>query len=223
MSHLVLAGVSKARGQGRQRVQALSAVDLRLDAGELVLLEGPSGSGKTTLLSIAAGLLSPDQGTVSLSGQDLAALTPRARRALRARHVGFVFQRANLLMALDVRENVALAGALAGLPRARALAETDRLLTVLGIADLAERSPRRLSGGEEHRVAVARALVHAPAVILADEPTGNLDSASGRSVAEALRALARDSAVLVATHDARLHEFATRRLWIEDGRLVEAS
>ena len=219
MSSLELRGVGKTRGSGRQAVRALSDVNLRLEPGELVLLEGPSGSGKTTLLSVAAGLLTPDEGTVTLAGHELGPLSPAARRTVRARHVGFVFQRANLLEGLCVRDNVALAGALAGMPRDRAEAEADRLLAALGIAELFDRSPSHLSGGEEHRVAVARALVHTPAVVLADEPTGNLDSASGRSVAEALRSLAAHSAVLVASHDTRLHPFATRRLWIEDGRL----
>ena len=223
MTALSLHEVVKARGQGRQRVAALRGVTLALAPGDVVLLEGPSGSGKTTLLSVAAGLLTPDSGAVAIGGQDLAALGPAGTRALRARRVGFVFQRANLLDGLDVRENVCIAAALAGMSAAEGGAATDRLLDALGLLALAHRRTEALSGGEEHRVAVARALVHRPAVVLADEPTGSLDGASGEAVARALTDLARKDgvAVLIATHDARLRPFATRRVVLVDGSLTE--
>lgn len=222
MSTLVLDGVVKTRGTGRQTVQVLRGVSLQLEPGELVILEGPSGAGKTTLLSVSAGLLTADRGEVRLAGRSLTGLSDADRRALRARRVGFVFQRANLLAGLDVLENVVLAAELAGIARPAAEREALRLLQSLGIQHLVERSPDALSGGEEHRVAVARALVHRPAVVFADEPTGNLDGASGRAVAESLAHLSRvqGAAVIVATHDTRLRRFATRRVAMVDGVLA---
>jgi len=219
---LILEHISKTRGQGRHAVQALRDVSLSLAAGELVLLEGPSGSGKTTLLSVAAGLLLADSGTVELAGRRLDAMDPGERRAWRGRKVGFVFQRANLLEGLSVHDNVLVAAAIAGVAPRAALAEADRLLAELGIAELADRMPAGLSGGEEHRVAVARALVHRPALLLADEPTASLDWHSGRQVAEAMTTLARqeDVAVLVASHDPRLGPFASRVIGLADGLLT---
>ena len=221
MSALELREVTKTRGVGRAAVTAIRDVTLALEPGEFVLLEGPSGSGKTTLLAVAAGLLAPTGGTVTLAGHPLGALAVDARRRWRAQHVGFVFQRPNLMPALDARDNVVLAGLLAHQSRADAARDADVLLERLGIAALASRQPHELSGGEEQRVAVARALVHRPAVVLADEPTASLDGRAGLAVAESLRAVARErnAAVLVATHDARLEPFATRRLRIVDGRV----
>jgi len=221
MSALELRGVWKSRGRQPRAVAALRGVSLAAAPGELVLIEGPSGVGKTTLLAVAAGLLRPDAGEVLLAGRSLMAMGPAAKRTHRARAVGFVFQRSNLLEALTARENVLLMAALARMPRPEAERETGRLLELLGVAHAADRRPGTLSGGEEQRVAVARALVHRPAVVLADEPTGNLDSAAGQAVAESLQALARarGAAVLVATHDPRLAGFATRRLRMLDGRL----
>lgn len=222
MSSVLLDHVSKTRGRARQAVHALDEVSLTIEAGEVVLLEGPSGSGKTTLLSVAAGLLTADSGEVELDGRRLGALSVAERRTLRSRSVGFVFQRANLLDGLTARDNVLISAAIAGVPREDAARDTDRLFAELGIAELASRFPNQLSGGEEHRVAVARALVHRPAVVFADEPTGNLDGKSGHAVGEALARLApaRQAAVLIATHDARLRPFASRRLWLVDGRLA---
>ena len=219
---LALTDVSKTRGQGRHAVRALQQASLSVDLGEFVLLEGPSGSGKTTLLSVAAGLLLPDSGTVELAGGLLNQMSQAERRTWRAHAVGFVFQRANLLDNLTVRDNVLVAAAIAGVPRSVASAEADRLLSALGISNLADRTPAHLSGGEEHRAAVARALVHRPVVLLADEPTGSLDWASGRAVADAMATLAREQgvAVLVASHDPRLRPFASRIVRLVDGALV---
>jgi len=219
---LELQRVSQTRGAGRRAVTALHDASLAVVAGEFVLLEGPSGAGKTTLLAVAAGLLRPAAGEVTLAGRSLATMSVVECRRHRAAHVGFVFQRSNLLPGLTVRENVLLMAAIAGVPHAEGECETTRLLEALGIAALAQRYPRELSGGEEQRAAVARALVHRPSIVLADEPTGNLDGSSGRAVAEGLAALAaeRGAAVLVATHDARLEPFATRRVLIVDGRIT---
>jgi putative ABC transport system ATP-binding protein len=223
MNALELHHVSKTRGSGRRAVEAISDVSLCLRAGELVLVEGPSGSGKTTLLSVAAGLLTADAGEVVLAGRSLKGVSPSGRRAFRSRTVGFVFQRANLLESLTARENLLIAAAVAGLRPEPAGRTADRLLAQLNIGHLAQRRPAELSGGEEHRVALARALVHRPAVLFADEPTGSLDGVSGRAVAEALAeaAASREVAVMVVTHDSRLRKYATRRLWMEDGRLRE--
>ncbi len=220
MSVLALEKVSKTRGAGRHAVAALTEVTLTLGPGEFVLLEGPSGSGKTTLLAVAAGILTASGGKVSLAGEDLAGLAPAAKRALRARKVGFVYQRSNLLAGLTARENVLVAASLARI--ADAGREADALLAELGVAELADRKPGDLSGGEEQRIAVARALVHRPSLVLADEPTASLDGKSGQAVAERLRAMsaARGAAVLVATHDERLHPFATRRVRLVDGKIA---
>ncbi|MBK6813153.1 MAG: ABC transporter ATP-binding protein [Sandaracinaceae bacterium] len=222
MSILELHRVSRARGTGEHAVQALSGVDLVVRPGEVVLVEGPSGSGKTTLLTVSAGLLSPDQGDVLLAGERVVTLSASRRRAHRARAVGFVFQHPNLLSTLSARDNVLLGALIAGRERAAALAATDALFEELGIPHLAHRRPHALSGGEEQRVAVARALVHGPALVLADEPTASLDSASGRAVGEALAQMAHTKGVgvVIATHDPRLRVFGTRRLWMEDGCLA---
>jgi putative ABC transport system ATP-binding protein len=218
---LLMEGVSKTRGSGAHATRALFEASLAVAPGEVVLLEGASGAGKTTLLAIAAGLLTPDAGRVVLAGQSLAELAPAHRRRHRARVVGFVFQRSNLLEELTAWENVLLMALLAGRPTSEARRATNEVLAQLDIGHLALRRPAELSGGEEQRVGVARALVHGPALVLADEPTGNLDGASGRVVAEALATSAKErgAAILVATHDARLEPFATRRVSIVDGRL----
>ena len=215
-------GVSKTRGAGRHAVRALEGISLAIAAGEFVLLEGPSGSGKTTLLALAAGLLTADRGDVVLCGRELRAMTAPELRRWRAARVGFVFQRANLLSGLTGRENVMLAAVLEGREPKEAEGETTALLEALGVGALAGRRPFEMSGGEEQRFAVARSLVHAPAIVLADEPTAHLEWGSGRAVAEHLHTIARqrDAAVLVATHDARLAPFADRTIRLEDGRVI---
>ena len=225
MTALELLGVSKVRGEGRMAVRALREVSLRLEPGELALLEGPSGSGKTTLLAVAAGLLRPDAGEVRIGGQVLPLGDVEARRRLRARSIGFVFQRSNLLPGLTALENVLVQAALAGLGAGEAERRARELLEALGVAHLAGRLTGGLSAGEEQRFAVARGLVHAPLVVLADEPTASLDGPAGRSVVEALLALGRErgAGILVATHDHRLAPFATRRLRLADGRLEVGS
>jgi putative ABC transport system ATP-binding protein len=221
MTVLELLHVSKTRGHIVHGVAAMRDVSLVVGAGEFVLLEGPSGVGKTTLLAVAAGLLRPDAGEVCLAGSALSRLGAAAQRRHRARAVGFVFQRSNLLDGLTARDNVLLMAALAGMSQRDRGREADRLLDILGVKAVAGHLPGILSGGEEQRVAIARALVHRPAIVLADEPTGSLDSVSGQAVAECLREAARaqGAAVLVATHDVRLVPFATRRLRMLDGRL----
>jgi len=222
MSAVELRAVWKTRGAGRQATQAVTDVSLAVEPGDFMLLEGPSGSGKTTLLALAAGLLTADRGEVWLTNERMGGLSPRARRRLRAMRVGFVFQRPNLLSRITILENVLISAQLAELGSADGTREASALLEALGIGQLAERYPGEVSGGEEQRAAVARALVHRPAVIFADEPTASLDSVSGAAVAACLQRLAgeRDAAVLVATHDARLERFATRRTRIVDGKIA---
>ncbi len=225
MRAVTLRDVQQSRGVDRRRVAVLHGASLEIESGERVLLEGPSGSGKTTLLAVVAGLLSPERGEVVVAGRSLAGLSRSERCRFRSRHIGFVFQRANLLSGLTVMQNVLLAAALAGERPRDATKRAEELLQRLGVDRLTGRYPRELSGGEEQRVAVARALIHRPTVILADEPTGSLDPRAGSSVVSALTdlAAAEDCAVLVATHDSRLVEFATRRLMIRDGRIHETS
>jgi putative ABC transport system ATP-binding protein len=221
MNALVLDQVCKSRGSGAQRVAALRDVSLRIRRGELVMLEGPSGSGKTTLLAVAGSLLTADSGSVELGGESLCGRSSSERRRLRASCVGFVFQHANLLTSLSVRQNLLLRSQLAGVGRAEAARSADELLERLGIEKLADRFPAALSGGEEMRAAVARALVHRPILVLADEPSASLDGDSALSVADALSRIARErnAAVLVATHDARLTPYSDRRAGLLDGRL----
>ncbi|MGI5861887.1 MAG: ABC transporter ATP-binding protein [Myxococcales bacterium] len=219
---LLLKNVSKARGKGPQATQALVEVSLRVEPGEVLALQGPSGAGKTTLLSVAGGLLEADAGEVVLAGRKLGG-DRTADRAHRARSVGFVFQRPNLIARLTVRENVLLAAAVAGLSTSEAEREATALLEALGLDGLAHRLPEQLSGGQEQRCAVARALIHRPAVVLADEPTGSLDSKSGARVAEQLLAIAKErgAAVVIATHDAGLAARCEHCVRIIDGRLEE--
>ena len=224
MSEIRFQGVSKHRGAGRRSLRVLHEVSFSIAAGEMVLIVGPSGSGKTTLLGVAAGLLRADHGEVETHGVRVDRATPRALRALRARAIGAVFQRPNLLGGLTARENVLLMASVAGMREAEAQVRTQQLLARLGVGALADRLPHELSGGEEQRVGIARALVHRPAVIFADEPTASLDHTSGEAIATLLASLAaqEQAAVLVSTHDLRLRRFASRCLHLVDGELSEA-
>ena len=214
-------GLSKTFGKDDLAVSAVRGVDLSVAPGEVVLVDGPSGSGKTTLLLMLGALLEPTSGTVVVDGDDIWTLPERRRPLLRARHFGFVFQDFNLLGALSAAENVALAANLAGVNGKVARKRADSALKRVGLGHRIGFRPDQLSGGEKQRVAIARALVNDPAVILADEPTANLDSANGRQVARLLHALATDDqrAVVIVTHDNRLHDIADRILWLEDGAL----
>lgn len=221
MMPLVLENVSKTRGRGLRAVKVLHDVSFSVDRGEFVLLEGPSGAGKTTLLAVGGGLLTPESGKVYLGGRELHANSRASDRRERAKTVGFVFQRSNLLPQLSVHDNILLMGQIAGLRSEDAARKTDDLLLKLGLLQLRDRLPHELSGGEEQRVAVVRSLVHRPSIVLADEPTGSLDRNTGLAVAASLAELAKlyNSAVIVATHDTRIASFASRRIKIEDGRI----
>jgi putative ABC transport system ATP-binding protein len=212
--------VSKTYYEGKSSVPALREASLAVDRGEVVLLMGPSGSGKTTLLSIMGCILQPTGGEVRIGGRVVSGLPERELPAVRLKNIGFVFQGFNLFPTLTARENLELTLDVAGVRGAAARRRVDELLAAVGLMDRAHAFPADLSGGQKQRVAIARALANDPAILLADEPTAALDSASGRHVAALLRDLARERgrAVVIVTHDHRLLEFADRVVQIEDGR-----
>lgn len=217
-------GLVKTFGEGRVRVEAVRGVDLEVRPGEVVLVMGPSGSGKTTLLSMLGAMLRPTSGRIEVDGVDLAKLPESKLPAFRARRFGFVFQDFNLLSALSAEENVEFALNLGG-ETGRGAAERARTrLRAFGLGERLAFRPEQLSGGEKQRVAIARALANDPAVILADEPTANLDSKIGHEIARLLRSIADEGkSVLIVSHDARLKEIADRVLWLEDGRFRSIS
>ncbi len=202
---------------------ALLGVDLDVVEGEVLAITGPSGSGKSTLLLCLAGILVPREGSVQLGGVDLRAVGEQHRAALRRQSVGIVFQYGTLVPELTGEENVALPLLLSGRQRAEALAPAREWLGRLGVAEVAQTTAARMSGGQRQRVALARALVGSPRVVLADEPTGSLDSVASDLVAGELVSAARDAgaAVVMVTHDARVAAFADRELHLWDGRVDE--
>jgi len=217
--------LTKTFGQGEVQVQAVRGIDLEVRRGEVVLIMGASGSGKTTLLSMLGAMLRPTSGRVEVDGVDLATLPESKLPEFRTRRFGFVFQDFNLLSALSAEENVEFALNLAGVTGRRARERAGRLLDGLGLAGRRRFRPDKLSGGEKQRVAIARALANEPAVILADEPTANLDSKIGHEIARLLRRIASEErrSVVIVSHDARLKEIADRVLWMEDGQFRSLS
>jgi putative ABC transport system ATP-binding protein len=215
--------VSKVYSTGASAVRALDGVSLKVKSGEVVLLMGPSGSGKTTLLSIMGCILRPTSGRVWIGDLEVTGLRERKMPRIRLNHIGFVFQSFNLFPTLTAGENVELALGLKGVAGRAAKRLSRQLLGEVGLSEKYDTVPADLSGGQKQRVAIARALAGEPNIILADEPTAALDSRSGRSVMEILRALARDRgrAVVIVTHDNRVLEYADRIVHIEDGKLHE--
>jgi putative ABC transport system ATP-binding protein len=211
--------LDKTYGEGTTEVHAVRAVDLEVQAGEVVLIMGPSGSGKTTLLSMLGAMLRPTSGQIVVDGHDIAAIPESRLPKLRAATFGFVFQDFNLLGALTALENVEFALNLGGVTGQEAHRRAEELLTGLGLGDRLTFRPEKLSGGEKQRVAIARALANQPPVILADEPTANLDSKIGHDIARLLRQIATEEkrAVVIVSHDTRLRDVADRILWLEDG------
>jgi putative ABC transport system ATP-binding protein len=218
-----LSGVVKVYREGESERAVLRDVGLRVAPGEIVVLRGRSGSGKSTLLNLISGIDRPTSGAILVDGVDVAALSETERTRFRRRRIGFVFQFFNLIPTLTVEENLRLPLELNGVDgtpgRARALA----LLATVGLADRAASFPDRLSGGEQQRVAVARALVHEPMLVLADEPTGNLDAESARQVLGLLAGLARQAGrtVIAASHSDEVAALADRVLTLADGRISE--
>jgi putative ABC transport system ATP-binding protein len=209
--------------EGAMPVRALRGVDLEVGAGEFVAVMGPSGCGKSTLLNLIAGLDTPTDGEVLLAGKPLAGRGEDELTRMRRKHVGVVFQFFNLLEGMTVLENVALAAVAAGSPRRRAETRALELLDLLGLADRAHVLPGPLSGGQRQRLAIARALANRPTVLLADEPTGALDSAGGTEVLELFRALhGGGQTILLVTHDERVAAPADRVVHMRDGRLSAA-
>lgn len=216
--------VTKRFGSGDTEVVAVRDVSLRVNPGEVVLIMGPSGSGKTTLLLMLGALLKPTEGAIMLDGLELSAMPESKLPDVRLRHYGFIFQDFNLLSALNVQDNVAFAAELRGASRKAARASAAALLSELGLGHRLGFPPDKLSGGEKQRVAIARALINDPALILADEPTANLDSSHGRETMRLLREIARKGSrsVVIVSHDARIKEIADRVLWLEDGQFKNA-
>ncbi len=215
-------GLSKTFGEGHARIEALKGVDLSVGRGEMLAIMGRSGSGKSTLLSLLGGVDLPSAGRVLLEGQDLAALDDDRRTLMRRERIGFVFQQFNLLPILTAEENVALPLELGGVAADQARRRAAGMLDLVGMSARRDHVPSALSGGEQQRVAVARALVIEPALLLADEPTGNLDSATGQIVVAMLRALVDDrgQTLVLVTHDAEVAALADRIVHLRDG-LIE--
>jgi putative ABC transport system ATP-binding protein len=213
--------VRKTFGMNGVAVEAVRGISLKVKAGEFVAIVGPSGSGKSSLLHLLGAMDTPTSGEVLFDGHDLARLGDRKRTDIRARQIGFVFQTFNLLPALTTAENVEISMRLAGMRRAQRQTRTAELLERVGLTARARHQPRFLSGGERQRVAIARALANRPSLLLADEPTGNLDSKSGGAILELLRAVCTDEnqTVIMVTHDFRAASYADRVLVLRDGQV----
>ena len=220
---LVVEGVTKRYGAGATEVTVVREVSMFVAPGEVVLIMGPSGSGKTTLLSMLGALLKPTEGAIHLNGDVISALAENRLPDIRLKKFGFIFQDFNLLSALSALENVALVAQLAGAKGTEARQRASDLLTDLGLRERLNFLPEKLSGGEKQRVAIARALVNDPAIILADEPTANLDSKIGHEIMRLLRRIAKEQnrSVVIVSHDQRIKDIADRVLWLEDGQFKE--
>jgi putative ABC transport system ATP-binding protein len=215
--------LTKVYGDTAHPVYAVNGVDLTVEESEFLAIMGPSGSGKSTLLYLIGGLERPTSGTVRLRESDLSTLDDDALSRLRRTELGFIFQFFNLIPVLTAHENVAMPLILDGTPRAEALKRADEMLAQVGLADRGSHRPAELSGGEQQRVALARALVAHPALILADEPTGNLDSRSSDEVVQQLRRVTDDlgRTIVVVTHDPRVAAYADRIIFLKDGQIVD--
>jgi putative ABC transport system ATP-binding protein len=228
---LQITHVTKRYGSGATEVTAVRDVSLSVNPGEVVLIMGPSGSGKTTLLSMLGALLKPTEGTIQLNGTTISALAENRLPDIRLKQFGFIFQDFNLLSALTALENVALVSELAGAKSGEARRKAASILTDLGLGERLNFLPEKLSGGEKQRVAIARALVNDPTLILADEPTANLDSKIGHEIMRLLRRIAKEHpakgggaggrSVIIVSHDQRIKDIADRILWLEDGEFKE--
>jgi ABC-type lipoprotein export system ATPase subunit len=217
--------LTKSYAMGRRTLEVLRGVNLQVARGEFLALRGASGAGKSTLLHLIGGLDSPNAGEIRFAGQNIAAFSERELTNFRNRRVGFVFQAYHLLPELDALENVCLPARVARVPAAQAEARGRELLARAGLGDRLEHKPFELSGGEQQRVAIARALINEPELVLADEPTGNLDSHTGGEIIELLKKLhiEKQTTLVIATHDAKVAAHAQHVFELADGCIVEAS
>ncbi len=215
--------LSRTYKRGDQEITPLDRLDLDVEAGEFLALMGPSGSGKTTLLNLIAGIDRPTSGELLVQGRNIASLSRSALAAWRRDHVGYIFQLYNLVPVLTAYENVELPLLLQALSRKECHRRVSAALNMVGIANRHDHYPRQLSGGQEQRVAIARAIVAEPRIIVADEPTGDLDKSSAHDILALLQRLTHEvsCALIMVTHDPRAAEYATRTLHLEKGRLVE--
>lgn len=221
---LELTGVCRTYSNGDKKLEVLKGVDLQLCRGEWCCVYGASGSGKTTLMNLVGTLESPDSGTIKFDGEDISALTRKQATILRQTKLAFVFQAYHLLPELNVRDNVILAARLAGKNPAEAARKADELLAMVGLSERKKHLPSELSGGEQQRVAVARALVNDPELLLADEPTGNLDETTGKEILDLLVELRKNDpalTILMITHNPDLKSYATRVVQLANGVLVQ--
>ncbi len=219
-----LAGIERVFHLGDSEVHALAGINLSIDAGEYLSVMGPSGSGKSTLLNVLGLLDSPDAGTYRLEGRDVTTLSAAEQARVRSRRIGFVFQSFHLVPRLTAAENIALPMMLAGIAPAERTGQVERALADFGLTDRARHRPDELSGGQRQRVAIARATVMQPALLLADEPTGNLDRSTGDEVIRLLEELnTRGVTLIMVTHDPGIGERARRQLYMEDGALKRDS
>ena len=223
MGIISLRSVTKSYPSVGARLRVLCGIDLDIEAGEFVAAAGPSGSGKSTLLNLMGGLDRPDSGTVRLDGVDLGRHDDRALAGIRNEKLGFVFQSFHLIPVLSAVENVAWPLFLRGMERRRRMARARALLERVGLAEHMHRTPRRLSGGQRQRVAIARALACDPKIVLADEPTGNLDRMTALEIMELFASLNRDGGVtfVLSTHDPKVASYAARRLYLGEGELLD--
>jgi len=222
---ILACGVQKSFGAGVQRTPILKGAGLGIASGEIVFLVGPSGSGKTTLLTILGCLLTPDDGSVQVLGQDVSRMSPKELAAFRRQHLSFIFQTFNLFPTLSALDNVALSLVMREMSLPEATQRSQVLLEQVGLQQRAHLRPAQLSTGECQRVAVARALANEPAILLADEPTASLDAENGQAVMKLLTDLVRQRGMtlVVVTHDHRIFPYADRILHLENGRLIRAS
>ncbi len=220
---LATQSVHVSYGKDRARRRALNDVSLSFATGALTLIMGPSGSGKTTLLSLLGCLLTPESGSVFIDGAEVCSLNDNERTRLRKQHIGFIFQAFRLFHSLSAFENVMIAAEIAGARDQQCSNTAHQLLEQLGLSDKLQLKPNALSGGEQQRVAIGRALLSNPKILLADEPTAALDSAAGKQIGEILRSLADDQkrTIVVVSHDPRWESFAHRTVVLEDGRVVD--
>jgi len=221
MKILDLHNLTKIYGEKESKVVAVENIDLEVEKGEIVLIMGPSGSGKTTLLSMAGGLLKPTRGKILINDIEITKLNEEKLPGIRLSLIGFVFQSFNLLSALTALENVQVVIELTGSKTETARKKAGEILNLLGLEKRLDFLPEKLSGGEKQRVSIARALANDPAIILADEPTANLDSKRGHEVMELLHSITKkeQKSVVIVSHDQRIKDIADRVLWLEDGKL----